>query len=105
MADRLPDDFFDDVEKVNGVPEILAPYGFKKVVVDGKKYLAPMTVEEAAELYAGRTRMPKDEALNRLRESYCNGGAFSGRCYPMGACHTCEMFSTSAGWVCVCTSD
>lgn len=86
--------FISNVEKVNGVPLVVSPYGFKKIEIEGKTYLAPMDLQEAnavmAELGQPALTVPscgKDQMQN---------------CYRSRDCNRCEASGTSAGTICIC---
>lgn len=39
-------DFLDGLETAENAPIVVSPYGFKKIQLDGKTYLTPMTEQE-----------------------------------------------------------
>jgi hypothetical protein len=97
----LPEDFLADVEMASGRPVVLSRYGWRKMSVDGKKYIVAMTKEEAIEVL--RAEGVEDP------EGILSGGCASDeqytKCYKIGNCKKkCKLkFSGSSGiWMCVC---
>lgn len=94
---------FSDVEKTNGVPLMLAPWGVKKIKLDGRIYLYPLSKEESEEYQ--RRGSPKEELIdfNDINPlAYCV--YVNGFCYTRDGCRQCTL-TYSGGWNCVCTAD
>lgn len=87
-------DFIVGVETKNDVPLVVSQYGFKKVSIAGKTFLAPMTREEA-ELVLSDLGEPLAKLASCGKDQMQN-------CYPSDGCKRCSLVGTSAGWMCIC---
>lgn len=91
-----------DCEHINGAPEILSSYGFKKIEFNGKKYLVPMSIEEAIDLISKVKGISKEDAKKQFKPDHCRGGGVSSACYKTQGCTYCEPISDDMSWVCLC---
>jgi hypothetical protein len=97
------DAFLNGVEMHNGVPIILSRYGYKKIEMEGKKYLLAMSETELAQEIALAKSISLDSALEHVRkEPYCYSNGMWGSCNTAYGCKKCHKAGSSAGWWCEC---
>lgn len=99
-------EFVSDVVHVDGSPEIISRYGFKKIELNGKLYLTAMTRKEAVKVLSEILEVSEEKALAVLSKTEgCSGGGSSAQCYPLGGCKRCKAEGTTQGWLCYCIAD
>jgi hypothetical protein len=89
-----------DVEKAANAPIVLSRFGFKKIEIGGKKYLTPMTKEEA-EQFVSSTRDPAKGQYT------IDGGCLidnGGGCHSQGCRGNCNAYFPpgSINAICIC---
>lgn len=95
------EEFIEDVAKIQvdgPVPEIMFPYGVKKMQFNGRTVLTPMTAEDYIE---GLVSIGVDRREAETRPAYCTYSPYSG-CHTLGSCTYCEAVY-AGGWTCNCT--
>lgn len=91
-----------DVVHVDGAPQILSRYGFKKIDYDGRRYLMAMTREELGKILSKIEGIDEESALMKFDEKGCVGGGQSDQCYPMGTCRQCRGNFINGYYYCYC---
>lgn len=97
IAKLAADHWYDDVYKVNGVPLVVFPFGFKKAEWNGQTVLIPLTEPEARQLLI---EGGKDF---RLTDQFCGRDMFGCR-PPVAPCRECSPDDRPGARMCTCTN-
>jgi hypothetical protein len=99
--------FHTDVEKSNGVPVVLARWGFRKVSLNGKIYLMAMTKEECDAFKRNPAGLKLENLVSSDPEAagYCVSECNIGPCCtPVQGCRRCIVINNQFGWTCECSA-